>query len=69
MESTTEEIYIIKNIQIILGRLWPSGYSVVDLETLAPHRCGLESCQGLWILLCDASFWNVGGSIQVPACA
>jgi hypothetical protein len=26
---------------------------VVDFKLLAPHRCGFESRQGLWILLCE----------------
>jgi hypothetical protein len=33
----------------------------------APHRCGSESRQGLWILSCEeASLQNVGGSTVVP---
>jgi hypothetical protein len=26
---------------------------VVDFKPLAPHRCGLESRRGLWILSCE----------------
>jgi hypothetical protein len=26
---------------------------VVDFKSLAPHRCGFESGQGLWILSCE----------------
>jgi hypothetical protein len=26
---------------------------VVDFKPLAPHRCGFESLQGLWILSCE----------------
>ena len=26
--------------------------TVIDLESLAPHRCGLDSGQGIWILSC-----------------
>jgi hypothetical protein len=26
---------------------------VVDFKPLAPHRCGFESRQGLWILACE----------------
>jgi hypothetical protein len=26
---------------------------VADLKPLAPHRCGFESRQGLWILSCE----------------
>jgi hypothetical protein len=28
---------------------------VVDFKLLAPHRCGFESRQGLWILSCEES--------------
>jgi hypothetical protein len=26
---------------------------VLDFKPLVPHRCGFESRQGLWILLCE----------------
>jgi hypothetical protein len=38
-----------------LGRV----VKVVDFKPLAPHRCGFESQQGLWILSCEEA-------IQLP---
>jgi hypothetical protein len=40
------------------NHLWDVSCQVVkvnDFKLLAPHRCGLESHQGLWILSCEES--------------
>ena len=45
---------------------------VVDLESLATYRCGLESRQELWILSSEEAVYpatgllNVGRSTKVP---
>ena len=46
--------------------------SLVDLESLAQHRCRFEFRKGRWILSCEEAIQlafvrNVGGSTQVPA--
>ena len=39
---------------------------VVDLDSLAPHYCGFESRQGLWILLCEEAIQLDYGMLVVP---
>jgi hypothetical protein len=42
---------------------------VVDYKSLAPHRCGLESRQGLWILSCkEAIQLAYGTSVVLLRC-
>jgi hypothetical protein len=36
--------------------------NVVDFKSLAPHRCGSESQQGLWILSCEEAIQLAYGS-------
>ena len=38
---------------------------VADLESLAPHRCGFEFCQGLWILSCEEAIQLAYGTSVV----
>jgi hypothetical protein len=38
---------------------------VVDFESLAPHRCGFESRQGLLILSCDETIQLAYGTSVV----
>jgi hypothetical protein len=38
---------------------------VVDFKSLAPHRCGFESRQGLWILSCEEAFQLAFGTSVV----
>ena len=46
----------------------------VHLESLAPHCCVFESCQGHWVLSCEEAFQIayctsvVIGSTEVPTC-
>jgi hypothetical protein len=35
---------------------------VVDFKQLAPHFCGFESRQGLWILSCEEAFQLANGT-------
>jgi hypothetical protein len=42
------------------------------VKPLAPHRCGFESQQGLWIFSCKEAIqlvYGTSGSTQVPVCA
>ena len=36
-----------------------------DLESLAPHRCRFEFCQGLWILSCEEAVQLAYGKMVV----
>jgi hypothetical protein len=38
---------------------------VVDFKPLAPHRCGFESRQGLWILSCEEAIQLANGTSVV----
>jgi hypothetical protein len=38
---------------------------VVDFKPLAPHRCGFESRQGLWILSCEEAIQLAYGTSVV----
>jgi hypothetical protein len=38
---------------------------VVDLKPLAPHHCGFESPQGLWILSCEEAIQLAYGTLVV----
>jgi hypothetical protein len=38
---------------------------VVDFKPLVPHRCGFESRQGLWILLCEEAIQLAYGTSVV----
>jgi hypothetical protein len=38
---------------------------VVDFKPLAPHRCGFESQQGLWILSCEEAIQLAYGTLVV----
>jgi hypothetical protein len=43
---------------------------LVDFSTLAPHRCGFKSQQGLWILTCvEASQLAYGTSVVLLRCS
>jgi hypothetical protein len=43
--------------------------NVVDFKPLAPHRCGFESRQGLWILSCEeATQLAYGTSVVLLRC-
>jgi hypothetical protein len=42
---------------------------VVDFKPLAPHRCGFESRQGLWILSCEEAIQlTYGTSVDLLGC-
>jgi hypothetical protein len=43
----TDDIFVLHHSCIILR------FKVVDFKTLAPHHCGFESRQRLWILSCE----------------
>ena len=42
---------------------------VVDLQSLAPHHCGFESHQGLWILSYAEAIQLAYGTSVVLLCA
>jgi hypothetical protein len=39
---------------------------VIDFKPLAPHRCGFESRQELWILSCEEVIQLAYGTSMVP---
>ena len=41
------------NLKLICLLLHGTEWLVFDLESLAPHCCGIESHQGYWILSCE----------------
>ena len=65
--------YILLNLQgsIIIVGVRPQVVGVVDLKSLAHHRCGFNSCPGLWNLFMwgsyPASSWNIGDSTWVSS--
>jgi hypothetical protein len=44
-----------------LGGICGRVVKVIDFIPLAPHRCGFESRQGLWILSCEEAIQLVYG--------
>ena len=46
---------------------------VIDIESLAPHRCEFESYQAVWILFYEEAIQQAYGMLvvftQVPTCA
>jgi hypothetical protein len=56
-------------IIFILGGVRGRDVKVVDFKPLAPHRCGFESRQGLWILSCvEAIQLAYGTSVVLLRC-
>ena len=65
-------MYIIKDSSFYFNGTVKFRYKdLVDLESLVPHHCGFESCQGIWFLTCKEAIQlrlpNFCGSTRVPA--
>ena len=70
VEPPTFRTLYMKESHVLALLGFESTFRVVDLESLAPYRCGFPSRQGLIIIMWGsypASSWNVGGSTLVPA--